>query len=86
MQDINESDDERIGYATSTIRDGRRISAATAFLKPVLRRRNLKVLTHTAVHRVIFEHGRAVGLEFIGPNGSATIRASREVIISLLGA
>ena len=83
VQDINESDDERIGYATSTIRDGRRISAATAFLKPVLRRRNLKVLTHTAVHRVIFEHGRAVGLELIGPNGTATIRASREVIISL---
>ena len=30
VQDINESDAERIGYATSTIKNGRRVSAATA--------------------------------------------------------
>ena len=39
VQDINENDAERIGYATATIKNGRRVSAATAFLKPVLRHR-----------------------------------------------
>ena len=49
VQDINESDAERIGYAMSTIKSGRRVSAATAFLKPVLRRPNLTVLTNTTL-------------------------------------
>ena len=70
VQDINESDTERIGYATSTIKNGRRVSAATAFLKPVLRRPNLTVLTNTTVRRILLENGRAVGLEVAGKRGA----------------
>lgn len=83
VQDINESDTERVGYATSTIRNGRRVSAAGAFLKPALRRPNLTVATNTVVGRILMEHGRAVGLEVHGPRGRAEIRATREVIVSL---
>ena len=83
VQDINESDAERIGYATSTIKNGRRVSAATAFLKPALRRPNLTVLTNTLVRRILLENGRAVGLEIAGKRGTGEIRASREVIVSL---
>jgi len=83
VQDINESDAERIGYATSTIKNGRRVSAATAFLKPVLRRSNLTVMTVTTVRRILLENGRAVGLEIAGKRGNGEIRASREVIVSL---
>ena len=83
VEDINESDGERIGYATSTIKNGRRVSAADAFLKPVRKRPNLTVLTHTNVRRLIIENGRAVGLEVTTRNGAAEFRASREVILAL---
>lgn len=83
VQDINESDAERIGYATSTIRNGRRVSAAGAFLKPARRRPNLTVRTHSTVRRVLFENGRAVGVETTGKNGTAEVRATREVIVAL---
>jgi choline dehydrogenase len=83
VEDLNESDGERIGYATSTIKDGRRVSAATAFLKPVLKRSNLTVRTHTIAQRIVFENGKAVGLEVTGNAGLEQVRARREVIIAL---
>jgi choline dehydrogenase len=83
VQDINESDDERIGYATSTIKSGRRVSAATAFLRPVLNRPNLTVRTHLTAERIVFEYGRAAGLEVRGKGGLAQLRADREVIVAL---
>jgi choline dehydrogenase len=84
VQDINESDDERIGYSTATIRKGRRVSAVHAFLKPARRRANLTVLTNTTVRRILVEGGRAVGVQIAVANGgTAEVRASREVILSL---
>jgi choline dehydrogenase-like flavoprotein len=83
VQDINESDDERIGHATSTIRHGRRVSAADAFLRPALKRPNLTVLTNTTVHGVLLEHGRAVGVHVATANGVQDFRANREVIVSM---
>jgi choline dehydrogenase len=83
VEDINESDDERIGYATSTIKNGRRVSAATAFLRPVLHRPNLTVRTRTTAERILFAGGRAVGLELTGNGGTSQVHATREVIIAL---
>jgi choline dehydrogenase-like flavoprotein len=83
VQDINESDDERVGYATATIKNGRRVSAATAFLRPALRRPNLTVRTRTTVRRLLFDGGRAIGVEIEAKGGTAQIRAEREVIVSL---
>lgn len=82
VQDINESDAERVGYATSTIRNGRRVSAAGAFLKPALRRPNLTMATKTVADRILIERGRAVGLQVHGPRGKTEVHG-REVIISL---
>jgi choline dehydrogenase-like flavoprotein len=83
VQDLNESDDQRIGYAMSTIKNGRRVSASTAFLKPVLHRPNLTVRTHTTVRRLVLESGRAVGVEISHRGGTAVMRANREVILSM---
>ncbi len=60
QQDINESDDERIGYSTATIKNGWRVSAVNAFLKPAKRRANLTVITNTTVRRIILDGDRAV--------------------------
>jgi choline dehydrogenase len=83
VDDLNESDDERIGYATSTIKSGRRVSAASAFLKPALKRSNLTVRTNTTAHRLVIEKGKAVGLEVMVKGGMEVVRARREVIIAL---
>jgi choline dehydrogenase len=84
LQDINESDDERVGYSTATIRRGRRVSAADAFLKPVKRRANLTVVTNTTVDRIVVEHGRAVGIDVRTAKGArAELRANREVVLAL---
>lgn len=83
VEDLNASDGERIGYATSTIKDGRRVSAATAFLKPVLRRRNLTVRTHATVQRLVFRGGRAVGVEIVHRGTTSVVNARREVILSM---
>lgn len=83
VEDINEYDGERIGYATSTIKGGRRVSAATAFLKPARGRRNLTVRTGTVVERLAFEGERAVGVWVSHRGGREQITASREVIVAL---
>src|SRR4029453_12600851 len=46
------------------VHDGRRLSAARAYLHPVMRRRNLKVETRAFVRRILFEGERAVGVEY----------------------
>lgn len=83
VADINESDEERIGYTTSTIKDGRRVSASRAFLKPAMARPNLTVLTNTSVERILFDTGRAVGVLARNRRGSSEIRVTREVIVSM---
>lgn len=83
VEDINESDAARIGYATATIRDGRRVSASSAFLKPVMHRPNLTVRTGIHVEHIIFHDGKAVGLRVATRNGTATVHATEEVILSL---
>jgi choline dehydrogenase len=84
LQDVNESDEPRIGYSTATIRNGRRVSAADAFLKPVSRRGNLDILTNTTVRRLVLDGDRAVGVE-VGTTdgGAAEFRANREIICAL---
>jgi choline dehydrogenase-like flavoprotein len=83
VDDINESDVPRVGYATATIRDGWRVSAASAFLKPALHRANLEVRTGAMVERVILERDRAVGVQVQDRHGRSEARARREVILSL---
>ena len=61
---------------------GARWSCADAYLKPVLHRANLTLLTNSTVRRVIFEGTRAVGVEFDDAAGQRqTVRAAREVVL-----
>lgn len=80
--DLNETDEARIGYATATIHDGRRASAASAFLHPVTDRPNLTVSVNTVVDQVIIENGRAVGVLGRSNRDPVEARAAREVILS----
>lgn len=80
--DLNASDDERIGYAMATIKKGQRFSAARAFLHPAADRPNLTVAVDSVVTRVLAEHGRAVGVHTRSHDRETDFRARREVILS----
>lgn len=82
VQDLNETDEERIGYAMATIRDGRRCSAADAFLHPVRGRPNLHIALHTEIDQIVLEGGRAVGVRGRQEERAVEHAASREVVLS----
>ncbi len=80
--DFTGPDPEGYGLRQGTIRDGRRESAATAFLKPARDRKNLEVVTGAQVRKVLIEDGRASGVEIGTPGGVRIIRARREVVVT----
>ncbi|MFN3210877.1 MAG: GMC family oxidoreductase [Roseovarius sp.] len=81
--DYNGEDQEGVGYFQLTTRNGRRCSAAVAYLRPIRDRRNLKVVTHAQVTRVLMDGKRVTGVEYRDKRGQLqTIGANREVILS----
>ena len=80
--DYNGERQEGFGRLQMTIRKGRRCSAATAYLRPALRRPNLKIEVLSLATRVVIEGGRAVGVEYTQRGERRVARASREVILS----
>ena len=80
-EDVNRPEQEGIGYCPVTIRHGRRVSAATAFLRPVRHRPNLEVATATEIHRLIIEGRRVVGVAGLQNGRPAEHRAAGEVIL-----
>lgn len=76
--DFNGASQEGVGFYQTTTHDGRRWSAAEAFLRKAEGRPNLKIMTETRVARVMFEGTRAVGVAL--ENGT-TIQATAEVIL-----
>lgn len=81
-EDVNAGNGERIGPAPRTIKNGKRVSAAHAFLHPVSHRANLTVATDTNVKRVLVENDTAVGVEATTRGGPVDYTARREVILS----
>ncbi|MFY0614165.1 MAG: GMC family oxidoreductase N-terminal domain-containing protein [Hyphomicrobiaceae bacterium] len=80
--DFNGATQEGVGYYQATQGGGKRWSAATAYLKPARKRKNLVVTTDAHATRVVIKEGRAVGVEYATPDGKRTAMARREVIVS----
>jgi len=83
--DYNGLTQEGVSYAQRTIHKGRRVSAATAFLRPAMKRGNLTVRTHAHATEIVLEGKRAVGVRYSqgGRGGEAMeVRARREVILA----
>jgi choline dehydrogenase len=62
--DVNGYRQEGFAAFDRNVHDGRRLSAARAYLHPVMKRPNLRVETLAFVRRILFEGGRAVGVEY----------------------
>jgi len=81
-RDYNGPEQDGVAMFQVNQRDGRRWSAADAFLRPALKRPNLEVMTRTRVLRVELERDRAVGVRIARGRRERSIRAEREVILS----
>ena len=82
VADVNAHDSERIGFTPSTIRNGRRTSAYSAFVRPVRSRRNLTVATRTRAGYLLFDGTRVVGVRASKGGQTVDYRARKEVILS----
>src|SRR5207248_5853811 len=80
-EDFNRGDNEGCGYFHVTQKNGRRLSAAHAFLKPVRGRPNLHIICGSAADRVLFEDGRATGIRICRNGSEMTVAARKEVIL-----
>ena len=79
--DYNGEKQEGFGPMEQTVHDGRRWSAANAYLRPALKRDNVEI-TRALAQRVVIEDGRAVGVEVKRGAKTEIIRARREVILA----
>lgn len=78
--DYNGHQQEGFGAFDMTVWQGRRWSAANAYLKPAMAKWNVTLVKGLA-KRVVFEGNRAVGVE-VARRADETIRANREVILA----
>lgn len=79
--DYNGETQDGFARMQMTIRRGRRESAATAYLHPVLARSNLTVQIRAHVTRILIEGSRAIGVEYLKDGQRVTANADREVIL-----
>jgi choline dehydrogenase len=81
-RDLNGPDQEAVGWYQVNIRDGRRCSAAVAYLHPAMSRPNLRVETRALAARVLLEGKRAIGVEYAQGGVRRTAYADGEVILA----
>lgn len=80
--DFNGASQEGVGVYQISAKNGRRMSAARAFLRPAMRRRNVRVEAGALATRILFEGRRAVGVAYVKKGRAMSVRAGREVILS----
>ncbi|WP_442578584.1 choline dehydrogenase [Mesorhizobium sp. ASY16-5R] len=80
-EDYNGSKQEGFGAMEQTIHRGRRWSAANAYLRPALKRKNVSLVKGFA-RKVVIENQRAVGVEIEARGQVQIVRAKREVIVA----
>ena len=80
--DFNSGDNFGCGYFQVNQKSGLRWSAASGFLKPVLKRSNLRLETKAQVTKVIIENGRAVGVIWQRDGQTFEARAHGEVVLT----
>ena len=80
--DYNGNDQEGIAWTQASISNGRRMSTAECYLKPIRDRQNLNIITEAHIRRLILEGKRCVGVEYERGGQVHYVRAAREIILS----
>jgi choline dehydrogenase len=81
-RDISGGLEEGFGWCDLSIVDGRRQSAADAYLTPVLSRPNLDVVTDALVHRVLMDGDRCTGVEYHVGAETFVAQSTGEVVLA----
>jgi choline dehydrogenase len=79
--DFNGPVQEGVGYQQATTRNGRRCSTAVGYLRPAMKRANLKVIVRAAAERIIMDGTRAVGVAFRRHGTLRKVLAARAVVL-----
>jgi choline dehydrogenase len=79
--DFNGPAGEGVGIYQINTRNGFRASTANEYLRPALRRGNLRLVTQARATRVLFEGHRAVGVEYDRGGVRTVVKARREVVL-----
>jgi choline dehydrogenase len=79
--DINATSQEGVGWFPTNIKNGRRLSSASAFLNAGKQLPNLTVITGVETHRVLLEQKRAVGVEYYLKKQSSVLIARKQVVL-----
>ena len=82
LANFNTGDNEGVGYFHVNQKRGVRWSAARGFLKPALKRQNLRLETGVLVEKILFEGSRAVGVRYRQGDRVIEARARGEVVLS----
>lgn len=81
--DYNGATQEGVGFFQLTSQNGRRCSSAVAYLNPVKKRPNLRIVTHAQVDRILLDGRRATGVRYTDRAGRPqTVTADREIVLS----
>ena len=80
-EDYNGSKQEGFGPMEQTIHKGRRWSAANAYLRPALKRKNVSLVKGLA-RKIVIENHRAVGVEIEARGQIQVVKARREVVVA----
>ncbi len=81
--DYNGAEQEGVGFFQLTAKNGRRCSAAVAYLNPVKSRENLQIITHAQVEKVVIEGKRATAVTYTDRSGTLqTVKARKEIVLS----
>ncbi|SFS21814.1 GMC family oxidoreductase [Yoonia litorea] len=81
--DYNAAEQEGVGFFQLTAKNGRRCSAAVAYLHPVKSRENLQVITHALAEKIVLDGKRATAVTFTDRSGKRqTVKARKEIILS----
>jgi choline dehydrogenase len=82
IKDFNAGDNAGSAYFEVNQKRGRRWSAARGFLKPILARKNLALVTGAHVERLVIEEGRAVAVRYARDGATIEARARGEIIVA----
>ena len=82
LSDMNSDVTEGFGFYDINAGAGRRMSAATSYLEPISKRRNLMVIPHAQVVKILIENNSANGVEFFWKGKFRQLFAGKEVVLS----
>ena len=81
VEDLNAGSMLGVSFPDALIFEGRRESTASRYLRPVMGKRNLTVLQRSLVRRLVVEHGRCTGVEYVHDGVAGRAVAAEEVVL-----